>query len=57
MGADGTGAAAESIVNQTAVDVLRRLPVSLRQLRHRTLRSFISHMRAKSCRHDMTHAR
>ena len=28
VGADGTGGAAESIVNQTAVDVLRRLPVS-----------------------------
>ena len=28
VGADGTGGAVESIVNQTAVDVLRRLPVS-----------------------------
>ncbi len=28
VGADGAGGAAESIVNQTAVDVLRRLPVS-----------------------------
>ena len=27
LAADGTGDAAESIVNQTAVDVLRRLPV------------------------------
>ena len=31
VGADGTGGAAESIVNQTAVDLLRRLPVSFRR--------------------------